>query len=227
MAYYAFDLLYLDGYSLLRVDLEKRKEALRKILRENPVVRYSDHYAGDGVALYQAAKEHGLEGIVGKRRQSCYLQKRSREWLKIKISNTQECVIGGYTDPRGSREHFGSLALGLYDEKKRLIPVGQAGSGFTHETHAQMWKRLRAIETERSPFFGKPESARRVHWVRPELVAQIKFTEWTHEGRSGAVRMRAPVFQGLRTDKKPEECRIEIAEPAAEAKRAEKERATA
>lgn len=228
VAYYAFDLLYLDGYSLLRVDLEKRKQLLQSILNKNPLLRFSDHFAGDGIALYEAAKQRGLEGIVAKQRQSCYLQKRSREWLKIKISNAQECVIGGYTDPRGSREHFGSLVLGLYDEKNRLVPVGQAGSGFTHETHAQMWKRLRELETVRSPFFGKPESTRRVHWLRPELVAQIKFSEWTHEGRSGAVRMRAPVFQGLRTDKKPEECRIEIPKPAAaEVKRATRERASA
>ena len=226
--YYAFDLLYLDGYSLLRVDLEKRKELLRRVLRDNPMVRYSDHFAGDGVALYEAAKQRQLEGIVAKRRQSCYLQKRSREWLKIKTSNTQECVIGGYTDPRGSREHFGSLVLGLYDEKNRLIPVGQAGSGFTQQTHAQMWKRLKELETARSPFFGKPESPRQVHWVRPELVAQIKFTEWTHEGRSGGMRMRAPVFEGLRSDKKPEECRMEIARSAAaEVSRAAHEKASA
>src|SRR5581483_4575188 len=118
--------------------------------------------------------------IVAKRRNSCYLQKRSREWLKIKITQRQECVIGGYTDPKGSRENFGSIVLGLYDDRKRLIPVGQAGSGFNEETHADIWRLLHQRETNKSPFFVKIEANRRVHFVRPELVAEIKFSEWTH-----------------------------------------------
>jgi bifunctional non-homologous end joining protein LigD len=130
-------------------------------------------------------------------------------------------VIGGYTDPKGSRENFGSLVLGLYD-KGHLIHVGNAGSGFTEKSHAEMWKLLKARETAKSPFYGKVESTRRTHWVKPELVAQVKFTEWTHEGESGAIKMRAPVFQGLRTDKKPEECVIEREKSArAEVKKAE------
>jgi len=101
--------------------------------------------------------------------------------------------------------------VGLYDDEGRLIPVGQAGSGFTGQTHEQMWKKLHALEAPRNPFFGKVESDRRVHFVKPELVAEIKFTEWTHEGQTGGIKMRAPVFQGLRLDKKPEECKFEIA----------------
>ena len=150
------------------------------------------------------------------------LQKRSREWLKIKVVKRQECVIGGFTDPRGARENFGSLVLGLYDDRGRLIPVGQAGSGFTGQTHAQMWKRLHSLETSRNPFFGKVESDRQVHFVKPELVAEIKFTEWTHEGQSGGIKMRAPVFQGMREDKKASECRFEFAaDTAREVKKAE------
>jgi bifunctional non-homologous end joining protein LigD len=206
IVYYAFDLLYLDGYSLLKVDLEKRKELLKSILATNEALRYSDHYVGSGSALYRAAAEKGLEGIVGKRRRSCYLQKRSREWLKMKITQRQECVIGGYTDPRGTREHFGSIVLGLYDARGRLIHVGQAGSGFTEESHAAMWERLKKLQTNRSPFYGPVDSTRRVHYVRPELVAEIKFSEWTHETEGGGVKMRAPVFQGLRFDKQPREC---------------------
>jgi bifunctional non-homologous end joining protein LigD len=173
------------------------------------VFRYSDHYIGRGTALFEAAAQRGLEGIVAKRRRSHYEQKRTRDWLKIKIVKRQECVIGGYTDPRGARENFGSIVLGLYDDKGRLIPVGQAGSGFTEQTHAEMWQRLHALETSRNPFSGKVESDRPVHYVKPELVAEIKFTEWTHEGQSGGVKMRAPVFQGLRFDKKASECRFE------------------
>ena len=214
VVYYAFDLIYLDGYDLTRVDLEQRKQLLQAIILPNPLLRYSDHYVGQGTALFKAAAQRGLEGIVAKHRTSCYEQKRSREWLKIKIVRQQECVVGGYTDPRGSRENFGSLVLGLYDEQGRLIPVGQAGSGFTEQTHEQMWKSLKPIETSRNPFFGTVESDRRVHYVRPELVAEIKFTEWTHEGQSGGIKMRAPVFQGLRFDKKPSECKFEIAASA-------------
>jgi bifunctional non-homologous end joining protein LigD len=163
-----------------------------------------------------------LEGIIAKRRRSQYIQKRTREWLKIKIVKRQECVIGGYTDPRGSREHFGSVVLGLYDDGGKLIPVGQAGSGFTFQTHEAMWKKLEKLKTDRNPFFGKVESDRRVHYVKPELVAEIKFGEWTHEGQSGAIKMRAPVFQGLRIDKKPAECKLErAAHTATEVRKAE------
>ena len=209
VVYYAFDLIYLDGYDLMQAGLEARKSLLASILMPHDLFRYSDHYIGRGTALFEAAAQRGLEGIVAKRRRSCYEQKRSREWLKIKIVKRQECVIGGYTDPRGARENFGSIVLGLYDDKGRLIPVGQAGSGFTEQTHAQMWKRLHALATTHNPFFGKVESDRHVHYLKPELVAEIKFTEWTHEGQSGGVKMRAPVFQGLRFDKKASECRFE------------------
>ncbi|HEU5451325.1 MAG TPA: non-homologous end-joining DNA ligase [Terriglobales bacterium] len=213
IVYYVFDLLYLDGYRLLRVDLEERKRLLAGVLAESRLLRYSEHF-DDGLQLFAAAQKRGLEGIVAKRRAGCYLEKRSREWLKIKITRRQECVIGGYTDPRGGREHFGSLVLGLHDDKGRLIHIGNAGSGFNDETHAAMWRRLQKLAAATKPFFGKVEASRRPHWVRPELVAEIKFTEWTHEGQSGAVKMRAPVFQGLRFDKPPRECIFERALPA-------------
>src|SRR5271165_2142017 len=222
IAYYVFDLLYLDGYDLMQADLERRKQLLASIVTSGDLVRYSDHYVGQGKALFEAAAQRGLEGIVAKRRNSYYLQKRRSEWLKIKIVRQQECVIGGYTDPRGSRENFGSVVLGLYDDEGRLIHVGHAGSGFSEESHAALWKRLHALQTKRSPFYGKVESTRPVHFVKPELVAEIRFTEWTHEGHTGGVKMRAPVFLGLRFDKKPEECRIERAASAsAEVKKAE------
>ena len=216
IVYYAFDLLYLDGYSLFRVDLEKRKALLCARLATSDTVRYSDHF-DDGLALYEAAKSRGLEGIVAKRRKSCYLQKRSREWLKMKITKRQECVIGGYTAPRGARENFGSIVLGLYDEKGRLIHVGNAGTGFNQDHAGDLWRRMKKLETDQSPFHGKVETSRRVHFLKPELVAEIKFTEWTHEGK-----MRAPVFEGLRFDKPPRECVFERPLPArTEAKKAE------
>lgn len=222
IVYYAFDLLHVNGYSLFKVDLERRKELLQQVLVPSNRIRYSDHFLECGEDLYRVAAQRGLEGIVAKRRQGCYLQKRSSEWLKIKITQHQECVIGGYTDPRGSRPHFGSLVLGLYDETGRLVPVGQAGSGFTHQTHAEMWQRLKRLESDKSPFAFKPEATRGIHYVKPEMVAEIKFTEWTHEGQSGAAKMRAPIFQGLRPDKPPRECRFEVKRSAIkEAKKAE------
>ncbi|MGC2322188.1 MAG: non-homologous end-joining DNA ligase [Terriglobales bacterium] len=220
--YYAFDLLYLDGSSLFKVDLEKRKELLARIVASGENLRYSDHYVGQGTALYGAAAEKGLEGIVAKRRRSCYLQKRSREWLKMKITQRQECVIGGYTDPKGSREHFGSVILGLYDDQGHLVHVGQAGSGFTQATHADMWRRLQELKTSRSPFYGRVQTGRGMHWVKPELVAEIKFTEWTHETEGGGLKMRAPVYEGLRFDKKPRDCVfVEPRSAVKEAKKAE------
>jgi len=213
VVYFVFDLLYLDGYSLFRVDLKTRKHLLREVLAENQWVRYSEHF-DDGIQLYRAARERQLEGIIAKRSSSCYLTKRSRDWLKIKLTHEQECVIGGYTDPRGSREHFGSLVLGLY-EGGRLIHVGQAGSGFNAGTQQQVWKLLAARKTAKNPFANGVEATRTVHFVRPELVARIKFTEWTHEGQSGAIKMRAPVFLGLRNDKEPRECTFERPRSAA------------
>ncbi len=207
--YYVFDLLYLDGYNLMNAKLEQRKQVLASILTPSELIHFSDHSVGNGKALLEVARQRQLEGIVAKHRSSPYVQKRSREWLKIKIVKQQECVIGGYTDPRGARENFGSVVLGLYDDKDRLIHVGHAGSGFTVQSHAELWKRLHALETSHSPFFGGVESTRPVHFVKPELVAEIKFTEWTHEGQSGGMKMRAPVFEGLRFDKKPTECTFE------------------
>jgi len=207
--YYAFDLIYLNGYSLMKVDLEQRKRLLKQIIEPSDVLKVSEHFIGAGSSLLEAARAQGLEGIVAKRRNSCYLEKRTREWLKIKITQRQECVIGGYTDPRGSRENFGSLVLGLYDKKGRLIPVGQAGSGFTHDSHAKMWEILHQLETKQNPFTGTIDSPRKVHFVKPELVAEIKFTEWTHETNQGGIKMRAPVFQGLRKDKDPRDCVFE------------------
>ena len=203
--YYAFDLLYLDGYDLRRVALNDRKRVLGEVLTSAELARYSDHYVGQGVALFEAAKQKGLEGIIAKRRNSCYEERRSGEWLKIKITQTVDCVIGGYTEPEGTRKYFGSLVLGLYNDKKQLIHVGNAGTGFNHATLKQIWETLRAIETDRNPFTG-PVEAKRVHWVKPVLVAEVKFSEWTHETSDGGLKLRAPVFLGLRKDKNPEEC---------------------
>jgi bifunctional non-homologous end joining protein LigD len=203
--YYVFDLLYLDGYDLRRVSLEQRKDLLARITSLDGPVRYSDHFP-QGKALFAAARQQGLEGILAKRRSSVYEERRTREWLKIKITQTLDCVIGGYTEPEGSRSYFGSIVLGLYDKKGDLIHIGQAGTGFDEATLKQVWQALKKLETKRSPFPHGVEALRTVHWVKPDLVAEIKFTEWTHESAEGGMKLRAPVFLLLREDKDPKEC---------------------
>jgi bifunctional non-homologous end joining protein LigD len=210
--YYAFDLLYLDGYDWRRVPLEQRKRKLAELVVTGDVVRFSDHYEEHGKALFEMARKKGLEGIVGKKRDSFYEERRSREWLKVKIRQRLECVIGGYTEPEGSRAHFGSLVLGLYDKKGRLIHVGQVGSGFDQKLLDELWKVLQKLETKKNPFFGEVEALRRVFWVKPELVAEIEYAEWTGGTNEGSgPKLRAPVFLGLRDDKDPKECVLEDA----------------
>ena len=212
IAYYVFDLIYLDGYDLRRVSLEERKEVLATILSTNEVVRYSEHFLEHGVALFKAAAEQGLEGILAKRRGSCYEERRSREWLKIKVTQTVDCVVGGYTDPEGSRLYFGSLVLGLYNDKQQLIHVGQVGTGFNQAMLKEASQRLKKLNTKQNPFQG-PVDARHVHWVEPKLVAEVKFTEWTHETSIGGLKLRAPVFLRWREDKRPEECAVRAQMP--------------
>jgi bifunctional non-homologous end joining protein LigD len=207
IAYYVFDLIYLDGYDLRRVSLEDRKRALQQILTNDGIAHYSEHFPERGVALFEAARQQGLEGILAKRSGSCYEERRSREWLKIKVTQTVDCVIGGYTDPEGSRQYFGSLVLGLYDEKKRLVHVGQVGTGFNTGTLKTVHQVLERLDTKSSPFVGSVD-ARHAHWVKPERVCEVKFTEWTHETEEGGPKLRAPVYVGLREDKDPQECTL-------------------
>lgn len=189
VVYYVFDLLYLDGYDLRRVPLEKRKEALRAIflLGANDRVRYSEEQIDHGKELAGLAAERQLEGIIGKRRDSLYESRRSRAWLKIKTVQQAEAIIGGYTAPRGSRPYFGSLVLGLERDGK-LVHVGNAGSGFTAASQREAWERLKSLRTDKSPFAGKTRTLQRAHWVKPILRARVKFVEWTNEQK-----MRAPV----------------------------------
>jgi bifunctional non-homologous end joining protein LigD len=137
-------------------------------------------------------------------------ERRSTEWLKIKIRHRLECVIGGYTEPEGSRAHFGSIVLGLYDKLGRLIHVGQAGSGFDQKSLEEVWKLLKKRETKKNPFSGEVEALRKVYWVKPELVAEIEYAEWTDGANAGSgPKLRAPVFLGLRDDKDPKDCLLD------------------
>ena len=211
--YYAFDLLYLDGYDWRRVPLEERKAKLASLLTPGDLVRYSDHYEKQGKALFKIARQKKLEGILAKRRGSFYEERRSRKWLKIKIHHRLEAVVGGYTEPEGSRAHFGSLVLGLYDHQRRLIHVGQVGSGFDQKLLDEIWKVLKKLETKKNPFFAEVEALRKVNWVKPALVAEVEYAEWTGGASAGSgPKLRAPVFLGLRDDKNPKECVLESRE---------------
>jgi bifunctional non-homologous end joining protein LigD len=208
--YYAFDLLYLDGYDLRKLPLVDRKKQLASILITGDHLRFSDHYEKQGKALFAMARAKGLEGILAKKRDSIYVERRSSEWLKIKITHRLECVVGGYTEPEGSRAHFGSIVLGLYDKQGRLIHVGQAGSGFDQKSLDEVWKLLKKRETRKNPFYGEVEALRKVYWVKPDLIAEIEYAEWTDGTSSGSgPKLRAPVFLGLRDDKDPKDCRLE------------------
>jgi bifunctional non-homologous end joining protein LigD len=214
--YFTFDLLYLDGYDWRKVPLQERKKKLAGITIPEGCLRFSDHYEREGKVLFEVAQEKGLEGILAKKRDSIYQERRSSDWLKIKITHQVECVIGGYTEPEGSRAHFGSIVLGLYDKQGRLFHVGQAGSGFNQRSLEEIWQRLKKRETKQNPFYGEVEALRKVYWVKPELVAEIEYGEWTAGEGSGKIagtgpKLRAPVFQGLRDDKAPKECLLEEA----------------
>jgi bifunctional non-homologous end joining protein LigD len=192
--YFAFDLLYLDGYDLRNVALEKRRELLQQVLTPGPAIRLSDAWAGAGEELLEAARENGLEGIVAKHASSSYESRRSREWLKIKIVGEQEFVIGGYTEPQGDRDYFGALVLGVHRDGE-LRWVGNVGTGFDQKLLASLYARLQPLIVPTCPFAERPKPDRGITWVKPELVCQVKYANWTPDER-----LRAPVFVGLRHD---------------------------
>jgi bifunctional non-homologous end joining protein LigD len=196
--YYLFDLLHLDGTSTTDVPLSWRKRLLRGAIEFDDPLRYTTHRVGDGIAAYRAACTRGDEGVIAKQADSRYGGGRSPNWLKFKCVRDQEFVVGGYTDPKGSRVELGALLLGYYDGGG-LRYAGKVGTGFDEATLHRLHERLSAIEQDASPF-DAPVREPAARWVRPELIAQIGFTEWTRDGK-----LRHPRYQGLRTDKDPAE----------------------
>jgi bifunctional non-homologous end joining protein LigD len=201
LAYFLFDLVHLETVSLARVPLEERKSLLKDLLsapRAGSPLRYSDHVLGSGREFHAQACTMGVEGIVSKRRDSPYAPGRSKTWLKTKCHQRQEFVIGGYTDPEGSRVGLGALLMGVHDAEGRLEFAGKVGTGFSSKMLETLRRRLTALDQPKSPFkTARIPGVTRAHWVRPELVAEVEFTEWTSDGR-----LRHPSFQGLRDDKK-------------------------
>lgn len=197
--FYVFDVAYANGFDLTRLPLLQRKLVLRRLLSVNRRLRFTAHRVGEGEQAWRDACANGLEGVIAKRAESRYEHGRSRDWLKFKCVNDQELVIGGWTDPAGARSELGALLLGYYDDGS-LVYAGKVGTGFDERTLKLLAARLASRHRARSPFVRGRTPERGVHWVRPDLVAQIGFTEWTRDGQ-----LRHPRFLGLRTDKAAKE----------------------
>jgi bifunctional non-homologous end joining protein LigD len=209
--YQIFDLIYLDGYSLITTPLIERKLLLEELLangdKQSPL-RYSDHVVGNGAGFFKHACEYGIEGIVSKLADSPYESTRTRSWLKVKCNRRQEFVIAGYTPSKKGFPGFGSLALGVYEGSK-LVYAGRVGTGFSIKQRLELQKMLDKIARPASPFATKPKDPglREAIWVEPKFVGEVEFAEWTSDGS-----IRHPSFQGLREDKGPKEVKRE--EPA-------------
>src|SRR5262245_34729689 len=201
-----FDCLALEGHDLRRVPLVTRKTCLQRVLPPLGIARYGDHVPSAGPAVFDAATEARLEGIVAKRAASAYVPRRSDAWLKIRCQRRQEFVIGGYTDPQGTRTRFGALHLGVYDAG-RLVYVSKVGTGFAGPELERLWSRLEPLHRETSPFDAGTPAGRGHHWVEPRLVAEVRFTEWTRDGG-----LRQPAYLGLRDDVRPDGCRRETSD---------------
>ena len=193
---YVFDVVWLEGHDVRRLPLRTRKRLLRAALEFHGNVRWTQYRNGDGEALFREACRMGWEGLIAKRAESPYVTTRSKDWLKFKCEHGQELVIGGYTEPRGSRVEFGALLLGYFRDG-RFEYAGKVGTGFDTETLHDLGAQLRDLKRS-DPAFANPSTIKERHvtWVEPKLVAQIGFTEWTRDGR-----LRHPRFLGLRDDK--------------------------
>jgi bifunctional non-homologous end joining protein LigD len=195
--FFAFDLLYLDGFDLRRASLIDRRRLLQSIVLPDGTVRYSDHFAGKGNELLQAVQAKGLEGIIAKHARSKYEPHRSGEWVKIKVTSQQDFVICGFI--LGEREPFGSLVLGYYKNKKPVY-AGNVGSGFTQASLKSVYEKIKPLIIKKPTLSDVPKEIGEVTWVKPELVCVVKFNSWTDDER-----LRAPVFQGLRLDGSPQD----------------------
>lgn len=204
--YYVFDLVYYNGFDLTQAALSQRKHLLEQILTETSSVQYSRHVQGEGERLFDEVTRAGLEGVVAKHQDSSYVQQRSSAWLKFKVLKRQEVVIGGYTDPRGTRPCFGALVVGLYNEVGALHYIGHVGGGFTHASLEHIYDLIQPLRVHNSPFAEPLRTHEPAHWLKPELICEVKFSEWTADRH-----MRHPVFMGMRDDKDPRQCIFEVA----------------
>jgi bifunctional non-homologous end joining protein LigD len=198
LQYYVFDILWYDGHDVRTMPLSERKKLLTHILPKSDILRFSEDIVADGEKLFKEMQRRGMEGMVAKRADSPYREDdRGQDWLKVKTKARQEVIIGGYTEPRGGRKYLGSLLVGVYDQGE-LQYVGHSGGGIPDEQRRLLKQKLARLERATSPFSTEPKPNAPVHWVKPELVAEMSFSEWTKEGY-----MRHPQFEGMRDDKKP------------------------
>ena len=197
VAFYLFDLLWLDGYDLTSMPLTARKDVLRGALTFGGPLLFSAHLEQDGEAAFDAACEKGWEGLIAKRASAPYVHGRSKDWLKFKCVNEQEFVVVGWTDPKGSRSGIGALLMGYHDETGALRFAGKVGTGFDQRELDRLSKQLAPLGRKDTPLAALPAMPQKgIHWVRPVLVAQIGFSEWTGDGK-----LRHPRYLGLRDDK--------------------------
>lgn len=205
LQYCVFDLLFLGTEDVRRKPLLERKRLLKQMLPRSKLLRYSEHIKEEGIALFEKAKQAGLEGVMAKLASGLYSSgKRTRQWLKFKAVNEQEVVVVGYTAPRRSRKYFGALVLAVR-ESSQWQYVGHAGTGFDEETLQMLYNKMQPLKTKAKPFTVKVKDEAQTTWLRPQLVAEVKFTEWTDRGE-----MRHPVFLGLREDKKATDVTREV-----------------
>jgi DNA ligase D-like protein (predicted ligase) len=206
VVYHMFDVMYAEGEDTRPRPLLERKDILARVVSYRDPLRYTEHRERDGEAFYAQACRDGWEGLIAKLATAPYTSGRNKNWLKFKCLNAQELVVGGFTDPQRSRVGFGALLLGYYNTGGELVYAGKVGTGFDNETLRSLRARLGALEQDHTPFGpGRHVAERGVHWVRPELVAEVGFSEWTDDGE-----LRHPRFQGLRDDKSAREVVREV-----------------
>lgn len=205
VVYNVFDILYLNGYDLTSLSLLERKKLLKRTIRNSNVLKYTPHVVRDGLSFFATVKRAHGEGMIAKDAASTYEHRRSTSWLKVKTSMRQEVVIAGYTLPHGARAWFGALQLGLFMQGK-FVSIGQVGTGFSHATLEDLYKRMQPLKIKHHPFEVAPEEIKEIQWIKPKLVCEVQFSQWTKDRK-----LRHPSFEGLREDKEPKECILEHA----------------
>lgn len=218
VVYFVFDIIYYNGHDIMSAPLLERKALLKRIMKPTTYFKFTPHTATKGEEFFKKVEKAKGEGMIAKRAESQYQQKRSQDWLKIKTQMRQEVVIVGYSDPRGSREYFGALELGLYEDGV-LRSIGQVGTGFSHQSLKDIYNKMKPLASKTQTVADDGKRRKDVHWIKPKLVGEVRFSEFTPDRN-----LRHPAFQGLRDDKKPQDCKFEIPKATAKVAKASTEK---